>query len=187
MEPVLRDAGEGTAVENVCPRRVARIAEIGVGPGRGQVQPRRHFELGAQLHAAVAGLPRVLEEHAAGGGGGRIRVSDQLVPYLRVEQRHRVVQPTYEVAAHADLVVRGFLRSQDRVEATRGVGLVRELGGGRRLERGPDVAIHGDGVGGRDGDSDRPGQRAHQPASRVVGVGRGDQSIVRPEVDPIVA
>src|SRR3989475_1593061 len=63
MQPLLRNAGQHTAVERVhggpCRKRVATIAIVGIRPDCREVDPRGHGEIAAQLHAAIPGASSI--------------------------------------------------------------------------------------------------------------------------------
>src|SRR5207245_3419467 len=80
----------------------------------------------------------------------RVRKRNQLIPHVRLKGGRGVIQPAPPVAAHADLVARGLLRLETRVEPARGAGTVGELRRGRGFERGADVAVQGGRIGGGD-------------------------------------
>ena len=189
VQPVLRHTRDRASVRGMRHttrrERVTAIPIVGKRPTHSEVQTPHNREIGAQFDAAVARATRV----AIVGTGWDARVLNELVAHIRLEYGHRVGQPSMRHAARTDFVVHRRLRLQLGVEATGARRRVRQLGRGRRLERGSDVAVHRHGLRRGHGDPERTRELLHQSVARVVGIGRSsrDEMILGRELHPVVA
>src|SRR5256885_16650657 len=83
-------------------------------------------------------------------------IRDQLSAHFRIKQSHRAIQSSGDVAAYSELIGRRLLGLERGVEASSTARAVGELGRGRGLEGGPDVAVQRERIRRRDGHADGP-------------------------------